>query len=623
MGFMKKLIIALLSLFILIIGYFVFFFNLNDFKKPIEAQVYQMTGRDLHIIGNIDWSIYPSIGLDINNVTFSNPKNLTPANFVDIKKLSLQVALMPLLSKDLQVAGINIDGVTINWVNGNKGENSLSSIGKSPSDSQPTAPKSDNAPETASKEPIHNNINGLNIDIVTLSNITFNLYENKTLTNSLTLDSLTLKQFILGQNSPFAFQINTMANGNNLLLKGHGQINLAAKFDQVSLLHTQIESVITGKSLPVSPINTVIHLNADAQLQQKKVDLKLTKLSVNDIQGKGEVTANYGKSIPVINAHFDFGNIDLTPWVPQAKNKTSKPNTADVTNNVGTVKNKDVKTAQKEPDLSFLNTINAQIKLNIDTLQYQKIKTQHWVLNATIHNGIASVNPLTANLYDGSIRFSGQLFQRNHKSAYHFEQTVSQVKIKPLLSDSANMKLLSGTANFNVKGGGSTLIASKIISNLKADGQFSVKNGSLYGINIPQQIRVIKAKFTGEQAPTSTDKKTDFTNLTGSFTLENGIFENSNLNLDAPVIDIKGQGNANLVKQSLDYNLAIKIHEKNNPLKGIDIPLIISGPLDAPRFTIDTDSLFKEKAKKELKRAEKKLEKKLKDKLFEKLGLFN
>ena len=623
MGFIKKLIIALLSLFILIIGYFVFFFNLNDFKKPIEAQVYQMTGRDLHIIGNIDWSIYPSIGLDINNVTFSNPKNLTPDNFVNIKKLSLQVALMPLLSKDLQVAGINVDGVTINWVNGNKGENSLSSMGKSPSDSQPTTQKSDNAPETASKEPINNNINKLNIDIVTLSNITFNLYENKTLTNSLTLDSLTLKQFILGQNSPFAFQINTMANGNNLLLKGHGQINLAAKFDQVSLLHTQIESVITGKSLPVSPINTVIHLNADAQLQQKKVDLKLTKLSVNDIQGKGEVTANYGKSIPVINAHFDFGNIDLTPWVPQAKNKTSKPNTADVTNNVGTVKNKDVKTAQKEPDLSFLNTINAQIKLNIDTLQYQKIKTQHWVLNATIHNGIASVNPLTANLYDGSIRFSGQLFQRNHKSAYHFEQTVSQVKIKPLLSDSANMKLLSGTANFNVKGGGSTLIASKIISNLKADGQFSVKNGSLYGINIPQQIRVIKAKFTGEQAPTSTDKKTDFTNLTGSFTLENGIFENSNLNLDAPVIDIKGQGNANLVKQSLDYNLAIKIHEKNNPLKGIDIPLIISGPLDAPRFTIDTDSLFKEKAKKELKRAEKKLEKKLKDKLFEKLGLFN
>ena len=623
MGFMKKLIIALLSLIILITGYFVFFFNLNDFKKPIEAQVYQMTGRDLHIIGNIDWSIYPSIGLDINNVTFSNPKNLTPDNFVDIKKLSLQVALMPLLSKDLQVAGINVDGVTINWVNGNKGENSLSSMGKSPSDSQPTTQKSDNAPETASKEPINNNINKLNIDIVTLSNITFNLYENKTLTNSLTLDSLTLKQFILGQNSPFAFQINTMANGNNLLLKGHGQINLAAKFDQVSLLHTQIESVITGKSLPVSPINTVIHLNADAQLQQKKVDLKLTKLSVNDIQGKGEVTANYGKSIPVINAHFDFGNIDLTPWVPQAKNKTSKPNTADVTNNVGTVKNKDVKTAQKEPDLSFLNTINAQIKLNIDTLQYQKIKTQHWVLNATIHNGIASVNPLTANLYDGSIRFSGQLFQRNHKSAYHFEQTVSQVKIKPLLSDSANMKLLSGTANFNVKGGGSTLIASKIISNLKADGQFSVKNGSLYGINIPQQIRVIKAKFTGEQAPTSTDKKTDFTNLTGSFTLENGIFENSNLNLDAPVIDIKGQGNANLVKQSLDYNLAIKIHEKNNPLKGIDIPLIISGPLDAPRFTIDTDSLFKEKAKKELKRAEKKLEKKLKDKLFEKLGLFN
>ena len=623
MGFIKKLIIALLSLIILITGYFVFFFNLNDFKKPIEAQVYQMTGRDLHIIGNIDWSIYPSIGLDINNVTFSNPKNLTPDNFVDIKKLSLQVALMPLLSKDLQVAGINVDGVTINWVNGNKGENSLSSMGKSPSDSQPTTQKSDNAPETASKEPINNNINKLNIDIVTLSNITFNLYENKTLTNSLTLDSLTLKQFILGQNSPFAFQINTMANGNNLLLKGHGQINLAAKFDQVSLLHTQIESVITGKSLPVSPINTVIHLNADAQLQQKKVDLKLTKLSVNDIQGKGEVTANYGKSIPVINAHFDFGNIDLTPWVPQAKNKTSKPNTADVTNNVGTVKNKDVKTAQKEPDLSFLNTINAQIKLNIDTLQYQKIKTQHWVLNATIHNGIASVNPLTANLYDGSIRFSGQLFQRNHKSAYHFEQTVSQVKIKPLLSDSANMKLLSGTANFNVKGGGSTLIASKIISNLKADGQFSVKNGSLYGINIPQQIRVIKAKFTGEQAPTSTDKKTDFTNLTGSFTLENGIFENSNLNLDAPVIDIKGQGNANLVKQSLDYNLAIKIHEKNNPLKGIDIPLIISGPLDAPRFTIDTDSLFKEKAKKELKRAEKKLEKKLKDKLFEKLGLFN
>ena len=46
----------------------------NDYKDEISAAVSEKTGRELTIGGEIKWSVFPSIGLELSDVSLGNPE---------------------------------------------------------------------------------------------------------------------------------------------------------------------------------------------------------------------------------------------------------------------------------------------------------------------------------------------------------------------------------------------------------------------------------------------------------------------------------------------------------------------------------------------------------------------
>ena len=75
----------------------------NNYKEEISAAVLKKTGRELTIGGEIKWNVFPSIGLDLSDVTLGNPEGFGDQPMLDIGQAGISVKLMPLLNRKLEV----------------------------------------------------------------------------------------------------------------------------------------------------------------------------------------------------------------------------------------------------------------------------------------------------------------------------------------------------------------------------------------------------------------------------------------------------------------------------------------------------------------------------------------
>lgn len=90
------------------------FIDSNALKREITAQARSATGRDLTIGGNLDIRFFPTPALTANNVSLSNAAGTETADMVSLKAVEVRVALMPLLSGQVQVERIRLLSPVVN-----------------------------------------------------------------------------------------------------------------------------------------------------------------------------------------------------------------------------------------------------------------------------------------------------------------------------------------------------------------------------------------------------------------------------------------------------------------------------------------------------------------------------
>lgn len=87
-------------------------FNPNDYKPLIIRQVQEKMQRTLVIPGEIKLSFFPKLGVDLGTLSLSEHKS--DAIFASVDRARVSLALMPLLSKQLVVDQVRIDGMRLN-----------------------------------------------------------------------------------------------------------------------------------------------------------------------------------------------------------------------------------------------------------------------------------------------------------------------------------------------------------------------------------------------------------------------------------------------------------------------------------------------------------------------------
>src|SRR5690554_3754631 len=82
----------------------VLFVDLNRFKPQIEQAVQEQTGRTLQIEGDIGWSLYPVLGIELGQTTLSNAPGFGKQPMSSIQQVSVGVSLLPLLGGNLNIS---------------------------------------------------------------------------------------------------------------------------------------------------------------------------------------------------------------------------------------------------------------------------------------------------------------------------------------------------------------------------------------------------------------------------------------------------------------------------------------------------------------------------------------
>ncbi|MDW6003492.1 AsmA family protein [Vibrio mangrovi] len=128
---MKKLFLVIVIICVVIAGGIATLVTLvdpNQFKPMIVEQTKKATGMDAVIGGDIRWQFFPSIGFQIGEVSLKNPAGFKRQDFLHVSHLSVDVAVMPLLDKELHIGSINLDGADIQIETLRDGSTNLDSL---------------------------------------------------------------------------------------------------------------------------------------------------------------------------------------------------------------------------------------------------------------------------------------------------------------------------------------------------------------------------------------------------------------------------------------------------------------------------------------------------------------
>jgi len=83
-------------------------YDYNKFKPRITALAKQYTGRDLVLGGDIELGLSLSPTLVVNDMTFQNASWGTRPQMAQVKRLEVQIELLPILGGDIHVSRLTV-----------------------------------------------------------------------------------------------------------------------------------------------------------------------------------------------------------------------------------------------------------------------------------------------------------------------------------------------------------------------------------------------------------------------------------------------------------------------------------------------------------------------------------
>jgi AsmA protein len=222
-------------------------------------------------------------------------------------------------------------------------------------------------------------------------------------------------------------------------------------------------------------------------------------------------------------------------------------------------------------------------------------------VNITARNGIIKVNPISMNLYKGSLSGNATLNVQEDTPTIKTAQRLERVQAGSLLKDLGYTDKLDGIMNFQLGISAKGTEAGEIRKSLNGSGEFSFTDGALMGLDIAQMIRSAGTVLELAGGETS---RTEFSDLKGNFTIKNGLLNNPATYLDSSLLKVVGKGNVDLAKEIIDYRIepkfaaALKKKGDTKPGSGLMVPIVVSGPLSNPQFRPDLSGIVKEEASK-------------------------
>lgn len=531
---------CVLLVLVAIIG-LVVFVNPNDLKPQITQAVNKYSGRQIQFNGDIQWSLFPWLGLQLNNAMLGNIPGFGNKPFAVIQKLGLEVRLLPLLHKQLEISKLEVNGLTLNLVKNTEGQTNWQ---------KPHTPD----PVHASTKIVSSDLKSLGIVVAGLEIQNGHVFFHDMQKNKhYEISNLHLKSvnLTLNKSSPFALQFNINTDAP--------KVNARVK------------------------INTHVTLKGDGS------EVILNKLNINTLLEN----ANYPSGFLPIALQTDV-SINLVD-----QTVTSDKFTLQIAKNafVGHVQARSI----------FENPMLSGV-LDSSALKAGQFTIQRIQLPFEFKNNLLSLNPITADLYQGNCQANVTLDLRSANPQIVMQTALKQINVQSLFQKFANKNKiqLAGLANITGKFFTNGSDIDSLTKNIHGQGQFSLDKGFVKGINVAYWVAVGKALSKHQPVPTANNLDTPFETFSGTFILDKDVITTQDLNIRSGRLRIDGKGSINVTQQKINYELSAQPILSDGSPESIAIPISISGPLNQLRIVPMLDklgvNLFEDKLKDKIKK---------------------
>ena len=660
---------VLLALVAVLLGALYALFDGEKLKVELTRVVMEQKQRKLDIAGPLELSVWPDVGIKLGRLTLSEPGG--KEGFLALDAARVAVAVMPLLSKQVQVQRIEVDGLKATLVKRKDGTLNIADLagGGDKEAAAKAAPKV-GAGDTAA--PVRIDIAGIKIanaqltwrdekagTTTTLSNLDFGSGRVQADSGRQTLAVEALSLAAKGKTGADSFELkldvprldiapdkssgetlkltaNLAGSGRNLVanlvlsgVEGNAKalkigklaLDLDAKVGE-SAVKARIESPVAAdmaaQTLALEKLAGSLDL-ANPQMPMKQLKLPLS----------GSLRADLAKQSAALDlgTRFDESKIALklkvAKFAPLALGFDLDIDTLNVDKYLPPKKAEEKVAASPAPagkdaaadklDFSALKGHDVNGALRIGALQVSKLKLAKLDAKIRLAGGRLDVAPLSMNLYEGSA--SGSLSLNAAGNQLALKQNLNGISINPLLKDLADKDLLEGRGNvaLDVASRGDSVAAMK--KALAGTASLSLKDGAIKGINLAQSMRDIKAKLgtlqgkaEGTTQKARAGEKTDFSELTASLKIANGVARNDDLAMKSPFLRLAGAGDIDIGAGRMDYLAKATLvntstgqgGKEADKVKGLTVPVRIAGPFDALTYKPELGDLAADMAKAKL-----------------------
>ena len=571
-------LVAGIIFLVTIVAIFVAVFDANAYKQELTDLVREATGRELQFHGDVDLTIFPALGMKLGAMSFSNAEGFGALPMIKVKAASISVDLASLISFSPEIDKLVLRDLEINLIRNKAGVNNWDDlVSKSTS---ATSAGTASATDSSSKAPAASATDSSSTAPAESD------FEFKAAFGGLDLQNI--KLLWLDEQAGTEFRITDLDISTGRMVA-----------NEAFPMTLHLDASASGE------LDIVFDLEANVEylIERQQLTLDDMVLALNEFQVGGQVqVSNF--AAPALRFDLAVENLDIdalldTPPATAAAGPAAPASTAAATT-VAPGSSEDV---QIELPMQILRDLDIDGRLKIALMKMQNLRMSDVDIRVTAKDGLVALKPVTLKAYGGKVEAAVVIDVKSKLPRYGISKSIQGVQFGDLLKDYAGEAAISGTLNAEANLTTSGEWLSKLKKNSNGTLRLAFLDGALNGFNLRQSIDAAKAKLRGKKAPPKETLKTDFSSLTISGVIRKGVFSSDDLELQAPLLRVGGNGSANLNSEVVDYLVKVKLvgsiegqqGEIADELAGLEIPVRIKGPFNDPKIEVQLEDMLKAK----------------------------
>ncbi|MBA1427970.1 AsmA family protein [Pseudomonas fluorescens] len=293
-------------------------FDPNDYKEEIRQIARDKAHIELTLNGDIGWSLFPWLGLELHEAGVATLTNPTQP-FADLQMLGLSVRVLPLLRREVQMSDVRVEGLNLRLTRDKNGHGNWEDIGKNLPDETPDAaapapaePVAQAKPEKP-PQPIR-----LDIDSLTINNARVE-YNDEQTGKQLSAESIQLSAGAIHEGANIPLKLTAFLGSNQPVMRlktelnGNLRIQRALKryqFEDMRLSGEATGEPLQGKTLTFSTQGQLL-----VDLAANIAEWTNLKLSANQLRALGELRVTDLTNTPQLSGALSVAQFDLAKFL--------------------------------------------------------------------------------------------------------------------------------------------------------------------------------------------------------------------------------------------------------------------------------------------------------------------